>query len=112
MEGWLSLLLSDVGRHAQRPTILQARITSSCRVSSWLSKARNLTSVFMQLRIDASVSVPFCKRALRALYALSNSNRSAPLVDSSAQNASARWFADLEVHQLQGGRYSSSTFCR
>src|SRR5215216_6797506 len=56
MEGWLSLLLSDVGRHAQRTTILQAHTTSSCRVSSWLSKAQNLTSVFMQLRIDASSS--------------------------------------------------------
>src|SRR5215210_520107 len=56
MESWLSLLLTDVGRHAQRTTILQARTTSSCQVSSWLSKARNLTSVFMQLCIDASSS--------------------------------------------------------
>ena len=39
---------------------------------------RNLTSVFMQLCIDASASVPFCKRAPKALYALTNSNRSAP----------------------------------
>jgi len=29
--------------------------------------------------------VPFCKRALRALYALANSNRSAPYCDSSAR---------------------------
>jgi hypothetical protein len=32
----------------------------------------------MQLCIVASVSVPFCKRGLKALYALANSNRSAP----------------------------------
>ena len=41
----------------------------------------------MQLCIDASASVPFCKRTIRALYALTNSNRSAPLVDSSARKA-------------------------
>src|SRR5918999_4326731 len=65
MEGWLSRVLADVGRRAQRPKILQARTTSSCRVSSWLTKARNLTSVFMQLRIDArsscSSSLPSAK---------------------------------------------------
>jgi hypothetical protein len=77
-----------------------------------VSSTRNLSSEFLQIRMDDSASVPFCKRGLRALYALANANCSAPLVDSSARNASARWFADLEVHHLQGGRYSSSTFCR
>jgi hypothetical protein len=41
--------------------MLQARTTSSCQISSWLSKARNLTSVFMQLCIDARSS---CSRSL------------------------------------------------
>jgi len=32
----------------------------------------------MQFCIDASASVPFCERGLRALYTFTNSNRSAP----------------------------------
>ena len=40
----------------------------------------------LQFRIDASASVPFCKRALRALYALANSNLSAPPSVSRIQN--------------------------
>ena|SRR5215211_3229643 len=84
MEGWLSRVLADVGRRAQRPKILQARTTSSCRVSSWLSKARNLTSVFMQLRIDASVFMTFCRHRPQGLYAFANSNRSVPFPVSRA----------------------------
>src|SRR5215208_781947 len=98
MEGWLSRVLADVGRRAQRPKILQARTTSRCRVSSWLSKARNLTSVFMQLRIDASASVLFCKRALRALYALANSNRSVPFSDSRALKRTPSVFVFSDLH--------------
>jgi hypothetical protein len=37
-----------------------------------------------QLRIDSSVSVAYCERSLRALYALVNSNRSTPFAVSSA----------------------------
>jgi len=50
----------------------------------------------MQLCIDVSVSVlsvPSCKRAFGTLYALANSNRSEPLVDGSARNASSVRFA-------------------
>jgi hypothetical protein len=52
----------------------------------------------LQFRIDVSVSVPFCKRAPKALYALANSNRSAPFSVSKARNASSVRFAGLEVH--------------
>jgi hypothetical protein len=86
MEGWLSRVLADVGRRAQRPMILQARTTSSCQVSSWLNKARNLTSGCMQFRIDASASVPFCERTLMVHYALVNSNHSAPPCASRVRN--------------------------
>src|SRR5215204_4491025 len=56
MDCWLSLLHTDVGRDAQRPHYCGAHTTSSCSISSWVSKARKLTSVFMQLCIDASSS--------------------------------------------------------
>jgi transposase len=36
--------------------------------------------------MDVSASVAYCERVLRALYALTNFNCSAPLVDSSARN--------------------------
>jgi hypothetical protein len=52
----------------------------------------------MQLCIDVSASVPFSKRALKALYALANSNRSVPLSVTTAWNASSVRFASLEVH--------------
>src|SRR5215212_10478538 len=100
MEGWLSRVLADVGRRAQRPKIPQARTTSSCRVSSWLSKARNLTSVFIQLCIDASASVPFCKRVLRALYALVSSKRSAPPSVSWALKRTPRDFVVSDLHSV------------
>jgi hypothetical protein len=48
--------------------------------------------------MNVSASVPFSKHALRVLYALANSNCSAPLSLSTAWNDSAVWFADLEVH--------------
>ena len=57
-----------------------------------VSRAQNLTSVFMQLRIDASASVPSCKRCFEALYALTNANRSAPSFGNSARNAKAGLF--------------------
>jgi hypothetical protein len=62
------------------------------------SKARNLSTSVLHFRMDLSVSVPFCKSALRALYTLANSSRSEPLVDSSARNASSVRFAGLGVH--------------
>jgi len=69
------------------PACSQALVNSSRWPPPSVSKARNLTSVFMHLCIDAIASVPFCKRTIRALYALTNSNRSAPSVDSSARKA-------------------------
>jgi hypothetical protein len=98
MEGWLSLLPTDVGGDAWRPHYYWARTTSSCRISSWLSKARNLISSVLHFRMDVRASVPLCKSGLRALYTLANSSRSEPLVDSSARNASSVRFAGLEVH--------------
>src|SRR3712207_2597578 len=53
------------------------------------SSARNLSSKVLQFRMDASVSVPFCKRAPRALYALTNSNRSAPSSLNRTRNLSS-----------------------
>src|SRR3712207_4161768 len=64
---------------------------SSCLVPHPVTRARNLRSRVLQFRIDVSASAPFCKRALRALYALANSNRSAPPPVSRAQK-----------HRLQG----------
>jgi hypothetical protein len=51
-----------------------------------VSTVRNVSSSILLFRMDVSVSVPFCKRGLKALYALANSNRSAPYSDSSARN--------------------------
>jgi hypothetical protein len=59
----------------------------------------------MQLCIDASVSVRFCKRTIRALYALTNSNRSAPLVDSSARNAKPVPFAFSRIRNREAAGY-------
>ena len=53
------------------------------------SSARNLSSKVLQFRMDASVSVPFCKRAPRALYPLTNSNGSAPSSVNRTRNLSA-----------------------
>jgi len=52
----------------------------------------------MQLRIDASASVLFCKRALRALYALANSNRSVPFSDSRALKRTPSVFVFSDLH--------------
>jgi hypothetical protein len=46
----------------------------------------------MQLCIDASASMPFCKRVLRALYALVSSKRSAPPSVSSARKRNPESF--------------------
>ena len=57
-----------------------------------------MTSSVLQFRMDVSVSVPLCKRALTALYTVANSSCSEPLVDSSAWKVSSVRFAGLEVH--------------
>ena len=49
-------------------------------------RAQNRGSRVVQFRMDVGASVPFSKRALRALYALPNFNCSAPLSPSSARN--------------------------
>ena len=51
-------------------------LTSSRRSTPSDMRARNLTSSVLRLRMDASASVPSCKRAFGALYALANSSRS------------------------------------
>ncbi len=53
---------------------------------------------------DISASVPFCKRAPRALYALTNSNRSAPPSVSRARNRGAEsvWFRNVADDQGPG----------
>jgi hypothetical protein len=58
---------------------LQALSSCTLRSLTSVSKARNLTSVFMQLCMDASASVLFCKRVLSTHYALANSNSWAPM---------------------------------
>jgi hypothetical protein len=45
------------------------------------------TSKVLRFSTDVSVSVPFCKCILRALYALTKSNRSAPPSSSMARNS-------------------------
>ena len=60
----------------------------------------------MQLCIDVSASVPFCKRALRAGYALANFSRSTPYSDSSARNRS---FEVIVFCILEPIRWSLST---
>ena len=62
------------------------------------SSGRNLSSKVLQLRMDVSVSVPFCKRAPRALYALTNSHRSAPFLDSRALKRMPTIFAFSDLY--------------
>jgi hypothetical protein len=71
---------------------LQALSSCTLRSLTSVSKARNLTSVFMQLCIDASASVPFCKRVLSTLYALANANRSVPTPSIRARKRTAAGF--------------------
>jgi hypothetical protein len=53
----------------------------------------------MQLCIDVSVSVPLCKRAFRALYALANSSRSEAVGRQlSAERQFGAVCQELEVH--------------
>jgi hypothetical protein len=47
--------------------------------------------------------LPFCKRALRALYTLVNSNRSTPFVDSSARNRTSEFIVFCTTEPT--GRY-------
>jgi hypothetical protein len=50
--------------------------------------------------MDDSASVPFCKRPLRALYALTNSNCSAPLSVSAALNLKPSGFVVLGLRRI------------
>jgi hypothetical protein len=69
-------------------------LTSSRRSTLSEIRARNSTLAgSLHLRTDASVSVPLCKRTIRARYALANSNRSVPHSDSSARGRSPKSFA-------------------
>jgi len=61
----------------------------------------------MQLCIDASASVPFRKRALRALYALANSNLASPPV-SRALKRTAGFFVFLDLHRITVPRLYST----
>jgi hypothetical protein len=55
----------------------------------------------MQLRIDARASVPFCKRVLRALYALISSRRSAPPSVSSARKRNSEAFVFSRIRNRE-----------
>jgi hypothetical protein len=58
MEGWLSLLLTDVGRDAWRPHHpLGTHHFQLPNLGNWLSKARNLTPSVLRFRMDVSVYV-------------------------------------------------------
>jgi hypothetical protein len=67
---------------------IQASANFTRSMASATSRAQNRSSRVLQFRMDVSASVPFSKHALRALYALADSNRSAPHFDNSALNAS------------------------
>src|SRR5215208_7640227 len=54
----------------------------------------------MQLCIDARVTVPFCKRTPRALYALANSIRSAPPSVSRALKRKPTVFVVSDLHRI------------
>ena len=56
--------------------------------------------------MDVSASVPFCKRALRALYALANSNHSAPPSVSRVRNCHP--FSFRSSGPRGRGRYEST----
>jgi hypothetical protein len=55
----------------------------------------------MQFRIDVTASVRFCKRAPRALYALTNSTCSAPFVGSSARDARPDLFVFCRIRNRE-----------
>jgi hypothetical protein len=55
-----------------------ALTSSRCSMPSDIRAWNSRLTGCLQLSIDASVSVPFCKRVLSTHYALANSNRSAP----------------------------------
>src|SRR5215212_304021 len=65
---------------------IQAFTNSTRSMASATSRAQNRSSRVLPFRMDVSASVPFSKHALRALYALANSNCSAPLSLSTARN--------------------------
>jgi hypothetical protein len=49
--------------------------------------------------------VPFYKRALRTLYVLANSNRSAPLADTSTRNAKPEPFVLSRIRNREAAGY-------
>jgi hypothetical protein len=55
--------------------------------------------------MDDSASVPFCKRGLKTLYALANSNRSVPLVESSARKANPGPFVFSRIRNREAAGY-------
>ena len=69
------------------------------------SSARNVSpSRRMQLCIDASASMPFCKRVLMALYTLVSSKRSAPPSVSSARKRSPESFVFCRIRNREAAR--------
>jgi hypothetical protein len=55
--------------------------------------------------MDVSASVQICKRAPSALYALTNSNRSAPFVDSSARKRSSAPFVFCRIRNREAAEH-------
>src|SRR5829696_3199842 len=64
----------------------------------------------MQLCSDTSASVPFCKRGLKVLYALANSNRSAPPSVSSARKQSPEPFVLSRIRNRETAGYLISVY--
>ena len=64
----------------------------------------------LQLSIDASVSVPFCKRGISALYALVNSNRSAPFAVSSAWKRNPETFVLSRIRNRGTAGYPARVY--
>jgi hypothetical protein len=105
--GCVLILFYDEGMHltehsnARRPkrvSIFERHLTERMRdhiqafanftrsMAPATSRAQNRRSRVVQIRMDVIASVSFSKRALRALYALPNSNCSEPPSASSARN--------------------------
>jgi len=59
----------------------------------------------MQLCIDVSASVAFCKRALKALNTLANFSHSAPLVDCSAWKCNPETLVLLRIRHRPAAGY-------
>ena len=72
---------------------IQASANFTRSMASATSRAQNRSSRVLQFRMYVSASVPFPRHAFRALYALTNSNRSTLYSDSSARKRTSEVIA-------------------